>query len=70
MSARGDGLERRPARFKADTRVARAVAAAVRELAGKYPGHHVCATYEDPMWICVNVVDHSGATLAQEWLAK
>ncbi len=70
MNARGDGLERRPARTAADVRVAAAVAKVVKELGRRFPGRHICADYHDPTFVIVNVVDPDGATLAQEWLAR
>jgi hypothetical protein len=73
MSANDDRhLERRPPRpgRPEDTRMARAVLGMVQKLREKFPDHHVCATYTDPLMIVVRAVNPDGATVAEEWIAK
>jgi hypothetical protein len=68
-----DALERRPARRAEDTRLGRAVADAVRELAMLFPDRHVCASYvEIPGVVIVRAVNRDDATTiaAERWITK
>jgi hypothetical protein len=64
-------IERRPAQCDKDTRVAREVLAAMRELCLQFPGMLCRARYDDdPLFVIVRVEDHDGTTIAEEWLAR
>jgi hypothetical protein len=65
-----DGIERRPVVSEADVRIARAVAATVRDLRRRFPDAHCCASYDHPLWIVVHVVAPDGMTIDEEWVAK
>ena len=65
-------LERRPARCDEDTALARRVAREIADLRTKHgDALHYCATYAEPggLFHTVQVVDQSGATIDQTWLA-